>query len=71
MKIDYDTQTDSLYIDLSETPGVDSTIVSDNVVVDLSENGEPVGIDIQHASKILDLSELVTRNMPTKKIVMR
>jgi len=67
MKIHYDPQTDSLYIHLSTKPGVDSVVLSDNIVVDIDEKDEPVGIDIQHASKKLNLSELVTQNIPTKK----
>jgi len=46
---------------------VDSVVLSDNIVVDIDEKDEPVGIDIQHASKKLNLSELVTQNIPTKK----
>jgi len=70
MNIKYDSQTDSLYIDLSAKPSVESEAVTDDVVVDFGENGEPVGIDIQHASKILNLSELVTHNIPAKKIAV-
>jgi len=70
MNIKYDSQTDSLYIDLSAKPGVESEAVSDDVVIDFGENGEPVGIDIQHASEILNLSELITNYVPTKKIAV-
>ena len=68
MNINYYAQTDSIYIDLSSKPSVESQVVSDDLVIDFGEHGEPVGIDIQHASKILNLSELVTHNIPTKKI---
>jgi len=67
MKIHYDPQTDSLYIHLSTKPGVDSKAVTDDFVVDFSENGAPVGIDIQHAGKTVDLTELVARNLPVKQ----
>ncbi len=70
MNINYDAQTDSLYINLSHKPGVDSKVLSDDVVVDFGEHGEPVGIDIQHASKTLNLTELIAHNMPTKKIAV-
>jgi len=67
MNINYDPKTDSLYIHLSAKPGVDSRVLSDNIVVDIDEKDEPVGIDIQHAGKTIDLTELVARNLPVKK----
>ena len=67
MNINYYAQTDSIYIDLSAKPSVESQAVSDDLVIDFGEHGKPVGIDIQHASKILNLAELVTHNMPIKK----
>ena len=66
MNINYYAQTDSIYIDLSAKPSVESQAVSDDLVIDFGEHGEPVGIDIQHASEILNLAELVTR----KKLVL-
>lgn len=47
---DYDPATDSLYIKLRAGESVDNRIVSDDVVIDLGDDGEPVGYDIQHAS---------------------
>lgn len=67
MNINYDPETDSLYIDFSTKPSVESEAVTDDVVVDFGENGEPVGIDIQNVGKIVDLSELVTRNFSVTK----
>lgn len=46
----YDATTDSLYIKLRPAESVDNRIVSDDVVIDLGADGEPVGYDIQHAS---------------------
>jgi uncharacterized protein YuzE len=48
---DYDPTTDSLYIKLRPGESVDNRIVSDDVVIDLGSDGEPVGYDIQHASQ--------------------
>ncbi len=70
MNINYYAETDSMYIDLSAKPSVKSEAVSDDLVIDFGEHGEPVGIDIQHASKMLNLTELVTHNMPTKRIAV-
>ena len=46
MKLHYDRETDSLYIDLNAGPSVDSREVQDGVVIDLDEKGPIVGIDI-------------------------
>ena len=70
MNITYDAETDSLYINLSQKPAVDSTILSDDIVLDIDENGEPTGIDIQYAGKKLDLSELVAHNVPVQKVAV-
>jgi uncharacterized protein YuzE len=64
MKLLYDRETDSLYIDLKAVPGVDSLEVIDGVILDLDGDGRLVGIDIQHASTVLDLSTLETQALP-------
>lgn len=64
MKLHYYPETDSLYIDLNSRPSVDSREVTDGVVVDLDEQGNVVGIDIDHASKILDLRTVETVSLP-------
>ncbi len=66
MKLHYDRETDSLYIDLNARPSVDSREIQDGVVIDLDEKGQIVGIDIQHASEILDLATLETESLPLR-----
>ena len=58
MKLLYDKSTDSLYIDLEDTAGVDSFEVADGVVIDIDAEGGVAGIDIDHASRRLDLDTL-------------
>ena len=67
MKLNYYPDTDSLYIDLSSTDSVDSIEISDGVVIDYDGSGKITGIDIDHASKTLDLGELVMNHLPIKK----
>ena len=57
---------DSLYIDLSQRPSVESQEVSEGVVLDYDGEGNLVGIDIDHASRKLDLRELVTSHIPLR-----
>ena len=70
MKIRYYADTDSLYIDLTERASVESLEVAPDIVVDFDENNNIVGIDIDHASKILNLSDLEITSVPTKKLIL-
>lgn len=64
MKLNYYPETDSLYIDLAERPSTESKEVSEGVVLDYDTNGNLVGIDIDNASKKLELKTLVLNKMP-------
>ncbi len=64
MKLSYFPDTDSLYIDLSQRSSVESREVSEGVVLDYDAEGNLAGFDIDHASRKLDLRELVTSHMP-------
>ncbi len=66
MKIHYDKETDSLYIDLSPNKSIDSKEIADGVVIDFDREGNIVGIDIDQASKIVDFKELVS-NLPIEQ----
>jgi uncharacterized protein YuzE len=64
MKLNYDAETDSLYIDLSEEPSVESREVSEGVVLDYDDRGRLVGIDIDNASSKVELDRLVLSGLP-------
>jgi len=64
MKISYYPDTDSLYIDLEAKCSSESKEVSAGVVLDYDEKGNLVGIDIDQASKKLDLSKLELFKLP-------
>jgi len=63
MKLNYHPDTDSLYIDLSENPSVDSREVGAGVVLDYDAGGNLVGIDIDNASSKVRLDRLVLSNL--------
>lgn len=67
MKLHYYPDTDSLYIDLNARPSADSREVAEGLVVDFDSQGRVVGIDIQHASQIMDLKVLETESLPAGK----
>jgi uncharacterized protein YuzE len=64
MKFHYYPETDSLYIEFSSKPGADVVEISPGVVIDYDENGKPVGIDIDNASKVVDLTRLEAEALP-------
>ncbi len=69
MKLNYYTDTDSLYIDLSEKESVETIEIARGINLDLDEAGEVVGIDIDNASKKLNLKELTINQLPSKVVV--
>ncbi len=64
MNLNYYPETDSLYIDLSEKTSVESKEISDGVVLDYDADGNLVGIDIDNASKKVQLKELILSRLP-------
>lgn len=64
MKLHYDRETDSPYIDLNRRPSVDSREIEEGLVLDFDANGRVVGIDIQHTSQLLDLTTIETESLP-------
>lgn len=64
MKLNYYPVTDSLYIDLSERPSAESREVSDGIVLDYDSEGGIVGIDIDNASRKVELSQFSMSKLP-------
>ncbi len=66
MKLNYYAATDSLYIDLSEQPSVESREISEGIVLDYDANGNLVGIDIDNASRKVELEQLLVNKLPSQ-----
>ena len=64
MKLNYYPETDSLYIDFSEKTSVESKEISEGVMLDYDTEGNLVGIDIDNASKKIQLKELILSRLP-------
>ena len=65
MKIHYYPETDSLYIELKDTPGAETREIAEGLNVDLDAKGDVIGFDIDHASRKLDLSKVETFALPS------
>jgi uncharacterized protein YuzE len=66
MKLRYYPERDSLYIDLLEKVSVQSKEISEGVVLDYDAEGNLVGIDIDNASKKVQLGELTLSRLPSE-----
>ena len=67
MKLHYYAETDSLYIELRSGAGAEVREIAEGVNADLDGQGHIIGLDIDHASKLLDLTTLETFALPVTK----
>jgi len=66
MKFFYDRKSDSLYLGLSETSQYrDSIEAAPGVVLDFDESGRLLGIDLERASRLIDVSDLELHEEPS------
>ncbi len=66
MKLNYYRDTDSLYIDLSAKPSAESREISEGIMLDYDSEGNLVGIDIDNASRKIDLKEVILSKIPSE-----
>jgi DNA-binding transcriptional regulator YiaG len=66
MKFFYDRKSDSLYLGLSESSEYrDSVEAAPGVVLDFDETGRLLGIDLERASRLIDVSDLDLHEQPS------
>lgn len=70
MKLHYYPETDSLYIELRAKPGAATREIAPGLNVDIDEAGDVVGIDIDNASRKLDLTSLETIALPVRTSIV-
>jgi uncharacterized protein YuzE len=70
MIFEYHQETDMLYIKLANGVSIESDEVSPGVVVDYDENNRAIGIEIEDASKFVDLSRLELTALPVANLVI-
>ena len=64
MKLHYYPETDSLYIELRAEVSAETREIADGLNADFDKAGNVVGLDIDGASKKLDLATLETIALP-------
>jgi uncharacterized protein YuzE len=67
MKLHYYPETDSLYIELRDAPSAETREIVSGLNVDFDASGNVVGLDIDGASRKLDLGTLEATELPIGK----
>ena len=68
MKFNYDKETDALYINFVDTPGVDSYEISPDYIADVDEKGNLIGIEVLNVKDKIDFEQLIFNQIPIKDI---
>ncbi len=71
MVVEYYADSDMLYIKLVEGKGTESEEIAPGVVLDFDEHNRVVGVEIEDASKFMNLSRLELRALPITDLVLR
>ena len=66
MTLNYDSTTDSLYIDLSSKLNSDSREISEGIVLDYDVDGNLTGVEIDKLSNKVDLEKIVLNKVPSE-----
>lgn len=69
MVFQYYPDSDMLYIKLADGISTESEEVAMGVVLDLDENNRVIGIEIEDASKFMDLSRLEVLALPITNLI--
>ena len=70
MIFEYFPDSDMLYLRLAEATSTDSQEIAPGIVLDFDADNKIVGIEIEDASKHVDLSRLELRAMPIANIAI-
>lgn len=65
----YDPDTDMLYIELASGISTESEEVAPGVVLDFDKDNRVIGIEIEDASKLIDLSRLEISALPITEMI--
>ncbi len=68
MRFEYYPETDTLYIELVDRKGANAEEIAPDVVADFDEAGALVGLEIDHASRRVDLESLHISDLPVAPV---
>ena len=70
MIFQYYPDTDMLYIKLADGISTESEEVAPGIVLDFDEHSRAIGIEIEDASNLIDLSRLELRALPVVDLIL-
>ncbi|MBM4465496.1 MAG: DUF2283 domain-containing protein [Chloroflexi bacterium] len=70
MMFEYYPDTDMLYIKLVDGTSTESEEVAPGVVLDFDQNNRIIGVEIEDASRFIDLSRLELRALPVANLIL-
>jgi uncharacterized protein YuzE len=70
MVFEYYPDTDMLYIKLADGISIESEEVAPGIVLDFDEQNRVIGVEIEDASKVIDLSRLELRALPVADLIL-
>ncbi|MBV9389313.1 MAG: DUF2283 domain-containing protein [Chroococcidiopsidaceae cyanobacterium CP_BM_ER_R8_30] len=69
MKVQYFSDTDTLYISLSDAKIANTDMITDNLIIDFDVEERVVSITIEQASGTTDLAKLEAINVATPTLI--
>ena len=70
MVFEYYPDTDMLYIKLADGISIESEEVAPGIVLDFDEQNRVIGVEVEDASKFIDLSRLELRALPVVDLIL-
>ena len=70
MTFRYDPDSDMLYIELIQAVSTESEEVAPGFVIDFDDQNRAIGIEIEEASKSIDLSRLEVSALPVVSLIL-
>jgi len=71
MLFEYHPDSDMLYIKLADGASTESEEIAPGVVLDFDASNRVLGVEIEDASKFIDLSRLELRALPVADLILR
>ena len=68
MQFNYDKDTDALYINFIDIPGVDSFEIAPDYIVDTDSQGKVIGIEVLNVKEKVNFSQMIFNHISAKDI---
>jgi uncharacterized protein YuzE len=68
MRFNYDKETDSLYINLVDIPGVDSFEIAPDYIVDKDSTGKIIGLEVLNVKEKIDIHSFIFDKIPVRDV---